>query len=110
MGPISWLLGIKVTRDRKLRTLSLSQTSYIESIVRRFNFDDLKPISTPLDPLDNILVRSGRQHMHSIDVGFGKDRGGSGDDWLDEDLMSLAQLADMVSFSIPVTILGHQKH
>jgi hypothetical protein len=48
MGPISWLLGIKVTRDRKSRTLSLSQTSYI-FIIRHFNFDDLKPISTPLD-------------------------------------------------------------
>ena len=50
LGPISWLLGIKVTRDRESRTLHLSQTSYIESIVRRFNFDDLKPVSTPLDP------------------------------------------------------------
>jgi hypothetical protein len=49
MGPISWLLGIKVTRDHKSRTLSLSQASYIESIICCFNFDDLKPISTPLD-------------------------------------------------------------
>ena len=50
LGPISWLLGIKVTRDRELRTLHLSQTSYIESIIRRFNFDDLKPASIPIDP------------------------------------------------------------
>jgi hypothetical protein len=50
MGPISWLLGIKVTLDHKSHTLSLSQTSYIESIIRHFNFDDLKLISTPLDP------------------------------------------------------------
>jgi hypothetical protein len=50
LGPISWLLGIKVTRDHPTKTLHLSQTSYIESIVCRFNFDDLKPVSTPLDP------------------------------------------------------------
>jgi hypothetical protein len=45
--------------------------------------------------------------MHSIDVGFGEDRGGSGDDSWDEDLTSLAQLADMASFSIPVNIADH---
>jgi hypothetical protein len=30
--------------------------------------------------LDNILICSRWQHMHSIDVDFGKDRGRSGDD------------------------------
>jgi hypothetical protein len=50
MGPISWLLCIKVTCNRESRTLSLSQTSYIKSIVHHFNFNDLKPIFTPLDP------------------------------------------------------------
>jgi hypothetical protein len=45
--------------------------------------------------------------MHGINVGFGKDRGGSGDGWWDEDLTSLAQLADMTSFSIPVNITDH---
>jgi hypothetical protein len=44
--------------------------------------------------------------MHSIDIGFGEDRGGSGDD-RDEDLTSLAQLADVTSFSIPVNIADH---
>jgi hypothetical protein len=50
--------------------------------------------------------------MHSVDVGFGEYRGGSGDDRWNEDLMSLAQLADMTGFSILVNIadiLGHQK-
>jgi hypothetical protein len=45
--------------------------------------------------------------MHSIDVGFGEDRGGSGDDRWDEDLASLAQLADMTSFSMPVNVADH---
>jgi hypothetical protein len=45
--------------------------------------------------------------MHGIDVSFGEDRGGSGDDWGNEDLTSLAQLADMTSFSIPVHIADH---
>jgi hypothetical protein len=45
--------------------------------------------------------------MHGVDVGFCKDRGGSGNDWWDEDLMSLAQLADMTSLSIPVNVADH---
>jgi hypothetical protein len=45
--------------------------------------------------------------MHGIDISFGKDRGGGGDDWGNEDLTSLAQLEDMTSFSIPVYIADH---
>lgn len=49
LGPAHWLLGIKVTRDLAERTISLSQHSYIDSIITRFNFNDLKPVSTPMD-------------------------------------------------------------
>jgi hypothetical protein len=45
--------------------------------------------------------------MYGIDVGFGKDGGGGGDNWRNEDLTSLAQLADMTSFSMPVNIADH---
>ena len=50
LGPVNWLLGIKVTRDLETRTISLSQTSYIDSILQRFNFTDVKPYATPMDP------------------------------------------------------------
>ena len=50
LGAINWLLGIKITRDRENRTISLSQASYIDSIITRFNFNDLKPSPTPMDP------------------------------------------------------------
>jgi hypothetical protein len=45
--------------------------------------------------------------MHGINIGFGKDRGRGGNDWGNENLTSLAQLADMTSFSIPVNIADH---
>jgi hypothetical protein len=45
--------------------------------------------------------------MHGINVGFGEDRGRSGDDRWDEDLASLVKLADMTSFSIPVNVADH---
>jgi hypothetical protein len=50
LGPIHWLLGIKITRDRPARTISLSQTSYIDSIISRFGLSDAKSYSTPMVP------------------------------------------------------------
>lgn len=50
LGAANWLLGVKITRDLEARTLSLSQSSYINSILTRFNFTDLKPFATPMDP------------------------------------------------------------
>ena len=49
LGELHWLLGIEIRRDREARTISLSQRSYIESIARRYGFEDLKPVTTPMD-------------------------------------------------------------
>jgi Reverse transcriptase (RNA-dependent DNA polymerase) len=49
LGELHWMLGIEVKRDREARTIHLSQRAYIDSILRRFNFDGLKPLSTPMD-------------------------------------------------------------
>ncbi|CDO76235.1 hypothetical protein BN946_scf184644.g9 [Trametes cinnabarina] len=50
LGPVSWLLGIKISCDLEAGTLSLSQHAYIEALLARFNFTDLKPVSMPMDP------------------------------------------------------------
>ena len=50
LGTADWLLGIKITRDLEAQTISLSQKSYIDSILMQFNFTDLKPFTTPMDP------------------------------------------------------------
>ena len=50
LGPISSLLGMKVTRDCVSRTISLSQDAYIDGIITRYNFTDSKPLSIPMDP------------------------------------------------------------
>ena len=44
------LLGIEVTRNRKEHTIALSQRSYLESITHRFGFNELKPVSSPMEP------------------------------------------------------------
>ncbi|KAG5715707.1 hypothetical protein E4T56_gene198 [Termitomyces sp. T112] len=49
LGEIHWLLGIEIKRDRHHHTISLSQRSYIDSILRRYGLEDLKPLSIPMD-------------------------------------------------------------
>ena len=50
LGPISWLLRMKVTRDHGNRTISLSQELYVNTILTKYNFTDVKPVSIPLNP------------------------------------------------------------
>jgi len=50
LGPLHWLLGIKVTCDRAARTISLSQTTYIDSILSQFNLSDAHPYQVPMTP------------------------------------------------------------
>src|SRR5580765_1363923 len=50
LGPCKWLLGIKIDRDWEAGTIVLSQHAYIEAILARFNFGDLKPSSVPINP------------------------------------------------------------
>ena len=42
--------------------------------------------------------------MHGVDVGFGEDRGGSGDCWGNEDLAKLVNLAKVTCLGIPLNI------
>ncbi|KAK0585925.1 hypothetical protein LWI29_036357 [Acer saccharum] len=42
MGEASFILGIQVIRDRKNRTIALSQASYIDKILSRFSMQDSK--------------------------------------------------------------------
>jgi hypothetical protein len=43
------MLGLEVKRDREAGQIHISQRAYIDSILRRFGFDELKPLSTPFD-------------------------------------------------------------
>ena len=49
LGAINWLLGIKITQDHKNQTISLLQFSSINSLLKWFNFTDLKPFLTSMD-------------------------------------------------------------
>jgi hypothetical protein len=49
LGPISWLLGLAITRNHAKRTLLLSQHAYINTLLHRFNLKDCKSLVQPLD-------------------------------------------------------------
>ena len=57
MGEIHWFLGMAITRDRKERTISLSQTAFIDTILKRFKMEDCYGVTTPLDP-DVVLSKA----------------------------------------------------
>jgi hypothetical protein len=47
-GPIAWLLGMTVERDRAARVVKLVQRQYILDMLERFNMLDAKLVSTPM--------------------------------------------------------------
>ena len=47
MGPVSYFLGMEITRDRKNKVIKLNQKKYTQNILQRFNKQNLNPVSTP---------------------------------------------------------------
>jgi hypothetical protein len=43
----TWMLGMRIGRDRKARTITLSQELYITKALERFGLQQCRPVSTP---------------------------------------------------------------
>jgi len=54
IGEPSILLGMKIDRDEEKKTISLSQTHYIDSLLKRFSLVNANTVSTPMDPNVNL--------------------------------------------------------
>lgn len=46
---LHYYLRVDFKRNRATRTITMSQTKYIEEVLERLNMRDIKPIGTPLD-------------------------------------------------------------
>ncbi len=62
LGPVSWLLGCSIERDRKLRTLRIRKRQYIVDVLELFNISDCISVGTPMstkpprvDKLDDLI-------------------------------------------------------
>ena len=49
LGELHWLLSIEIRHDCDHKTIHLSQRLYIDSIITWYNFQDLKPVSMPIE-------------------------------------------------------------
>ena len=49
MGDIKWFLDMEISCDCTAQMITLSQTAYINTITCKFNFQDVHPVTTPLD-------------------------------------------------------------
>jgi hypothetical protein len=58
LGELNYCLGVQFQRDRKTHTIIMSQTSYIEEVLRGFNMKDCKPVVTPSDANSKLLELS----------------------------------------------------
>jgi len=47
LNKASWMLGMRITRNRKERTITLDQQLYIEKALKRFGLSDCKSAPTP---------------------------------------------------------------
>ena len=48
LGAAKQIFGMRINRDRKNRKLTLSQSEYIEKVLKRFNMHNAKLVGIPL--------------------------------------------------------------
>ncbi|GJS08040.1 zinc finger, CCHC-type containing protein [Tanacetum coccineum] len=58
MGEADVILGIKIKRENK--GIVITQSHYIEKILKKFNRKDCSPVSTPMDPLEKLMPNTGK--------------------------------------------------
>lgn len=62
-------LGLEIEYNQSKGILEISQTRYIKAILKRFNFENCNPISTPIDPKYTINIRNndyGRERVREV--------------------------------------------
>jgi hypothetical protein len=57
LGEIHWLLGMKIERVRSDKSLSIMQSTYIDTLIERFRQTDAQPLSCPLEPSITLLKK-----------------------------------------------------
>ncbi|GKD45634.1 zinc finger, CCHC-type containing protein [Tanacetum coccineum] len=58
IGEADVILGIKIKRENK--EIVITQSHYIEKILKKFNREDCSPVSTPMDPVEKVKPNTGK--------------------------------------------------
>ena len=48
LGEARWILNMEIVRDRKARTITISQQHYVETILDRHGMSDCQPVAAPM--------------------------------------------------------------
>nr|GEV87443.1 zinc finger, CCHC-type [Tanacetum cinerariifolium] len=64
MGEVDVILGIKIKRENK--GIVITQTHYIEKILKKFNREDCSSMSTPMDPVEKLKLNTGK-HVDQLE-------------------------------------------
>lgn len=66
MGATTYILGIRVSRDRNSRLLYFDHETYLENLIKRFEMDKSKPLSTPVSTGQNLSKKM--CHQDEIEI------------------------------------------
>lgn len=67
LGPIKWILGMEVIRDRTKRTLEIVQTAYIDRMLERFGMAKCNKVATPAEgKLTRLKVTSVDKELQAL--------------------------------------------
>ncbi|GAA0167487.1 transmembrane signal receptor [Lithospermum erythrorhizon] len=75
LGPANKILGMQIHRDKNNRKIWVSQKNYFNKILRRFNMQDFKPISTSfpmnfklssMGAVSRYIANPGREHWSNV--------------------------------------------
>ncbi|GJU32745.1 zinc finger, CCHC-type containing protein [Tanacetum coccineum] len=64
MGEADVILGIKIKRENK--GIVITQSHYIEKILKKFNREYCSPVSTPMDPIEKLKPNTGK-HVDQLE-------------------------------------------
>ncbi|GKF16071.1 putative RNA-directed DNA polymerase, partial [Tanacetum coccineum] len=70
LGPAKQILGIRIFHNRGAKKLHISQEKYIEKVLRRFNMDKSKVVSSPLTPNFKLIDKdcpSSKKNIEKMD-------------------------------------------
>ncbi|MBW0505317.1 hypothetical protein O181_045032 [Austropuccinia psidii MF-1] len=70
-GDLEYVLGMKVTRNKSMKTFSLSQELYINSLLNDFGMQYCKPVSTPLVPSSRLNPFS-NEEANPASINYGR--------------------------------------
>ena len=49
LGELHYVVGMSIVRNPEKRTMSITQKKYLKGVLKKFDMENCKPVSTPLE-------------------------------------------------------------